>query len=80
MNVMLIIHLEADGHEAVWWAESPDVAGFSAAAPTLGELRELVVEGIEKACGPDVTLVEHMMPFGDEAHDGLVARVQLLPA
>jgi len=80
MNVELIIHLEADGAEAVWWAESPDVAGFSAAAPTLAELRQMAVEGIEKVRGTDVTLVETMTPFGDDAHDGLVARVQLLPA
>lgn len=42
----LVVHLdEADG-EAVWWAESPDLPGFSAAAPTLAELRERVTGAI----------------------------------
>ncbi|NTW41770.1 MAG: type II toxin-antitoxin system HicB family antitoxin [Cellulomonadaceae bacterium] len=30
-----------------WWAESPDVDGFTAVAGTFGELRALVREGLE---------------------------------
>ena len=31
VNVLVIYHREADG----WWAESPDVEGWTAADPTL---------------------------------------------
>lgn len=36
--VRVLYHLE----EQVWWAESPDVAGFSAAADSLGDLQQRV--------------------------------------
>ena len=45
MQVEVVIHLEADEMgEASWWAESSALAGFTAIANTLGELRELVKE------------------------------------
>jgi hypothetical protein len=37
-----VYHQEPD----VWWADSPDVSGYGAAAATLDELRELVREGV----------------------------------
>jgi predicted RNase H-like HicB family nuclease len=43
MEVMRIIyHHEADG----WWAESPDVEGWSAAGDSLAEVVKLADEGI----------------------------------
>jgi hypothetical protein len=38
MKVRVIYHVEAEG----CWAESPDLPGYSAAADTIPELRELV--------------------------------------
>jgi predicted RNase H-like HicB family nuclease len=48
----LIIHLEDADGEVVWWAESPDVPGFSAAAPSLDELRRRAIDALAE-------LVEH---------------------
>lgn len=47
------LHLEAVDGEEVWWAECDDVDGFTAAAPTLAELRSLLV--MEQAIGPGFT-------------------------
>lgn len=42
MPVTVLIHAELiEGPKLSWWAESPDVPGFSAAAETLVELRGL---------------------------------------
>lgn len=39
MDVHLLIHLERADRDVVWWAETDDVAGFSAAADSLAEMR-----------------------------------------
>jgi predicted RNase H-like HicB family nuclease len=46
--ISLLVHGEflPDARKIAWWAESPDVPGFSAAADTLVELRELATETI----------------------------------
>jgi len=41
-NVNVIYHREPEG----WWAESPDVAGYTAADDAFGQLRSLVFEGL----------------------------------
>lgn len=42
-TVTVIHHREPDG---TWWAESPELEGFTAVAETRAALRELVVEGV----------------------------------
>ena len=45
-------------HEnAVWWAESPDVPGFSAAADDLPAARELVARALDDVLGRGSYLV-----------------------
>ena len=39
MNVTLLVHLEAVESGLVWWAESPEVPGFSVTSTTLRELQ-----------------------------------------
>ncbi len=56
-NVKVVYHREPDG----WWAESPDVDGWSAAAPTLAELQALAEEGIRFALERDDVLVSHVL-------------------
>lgn len=56
----VIYHHEADG----WWAESPDVDGWSAAGTTYDEVVKLAIEGIPFALGQDVEL-EHYVPAGE---------------
>lgn len=53
-KVRIRYHYEPEG----WWAESPDVPGFSAAGATFMEVRQLAFEGIEFACEEPVAIVE----------------------
>lgn len=41
-HITLVIHREADG----WWAEAPELPGFSAAAATVDALREVARDGL----------------------------------
>jgi predicted RNase H-like HicB family nuclease len=59
-TVRVIYHHETDG----WWAESPDVEGWSAAGDTYGEVVKLAVEGIPFALEHDAHL-EHYVPPGE---------------
>lgn len=59
-TVRVIYHHENDG----WWAESPDVEGWSAAGDSYPEVRQLAVEGISFALGHDAQL-EHYVPAGE---------------
>jgi len=43
-TVTVVLHHDA---ETGWWADSPDVEGYSAADPDLHKLRALVQEGLE---------------------------------
>jgi hypothetical protein len=38
MNVRLYVHVESTPSGPTWWAESPELPGFSAAASSLSEL------------------------------------------
>jgi predicted RNase H-like HicB family nuclease len=60
-SVRVIYHLEEDG----WWAESPDVEGWSAAGESFPEVRALTDEGIPFALDRDVEL-EHYVPAGEQ--------------
>jgi hypothetical protein len=47
-----------------WWAESPDLDGWSAAGSTYAEVRHLARDGVPFALGRDTTL-EHYAPVGE---------------
>jgi predicted RNase H-like HicB family nuclease len=59
-TVRVIYHHEVEG----WWAESPDVEGWSAAGDDFPKVRSLAVEGIPFALGRDAEL-EHYVPAGE---------------
>jgi len=59
-TVRVIYHHEADG----WWAESPDVEGWSAAGDTYAEVVKLAEEGILFALESPVEL-KHYVPAGE---------------
>ncbi|HEY2054114.1 MAG TPA: hypothetical protein VGH14_09285 [Solirubrobacterales bacterium] len=59
-TVRVIYHHETGG----WWAESPDVEGWSAAGETYGEVVKLAEEGIPFALGSAAPL-EHFVPAGE---------------
>jgi len=41
-QITIVIHRETDG----WWAEAPELPGFSATAPTADTLRDVTREGL----------------------------------
>lgn len=59
--VRVLHHHEADG----WWAESPDVEGWSAAGDSYAEVVKLAEEGISFALGHDASSLEHYVPAGE---------------
>jgi predicted RNase H-like HicB family nuclease len=59
-TVRVIYHHETDG----WWAESPDVEGWSAAGGSYEEVIKLAEEGIPLALEHDANL-EHFVPAGE---------------
>jgi hypothetical protein len=61
-GVRIIFHREASG----WWAESPDVEGWSVAGDTYAEIRRLVVDGVGFR-PPSGGTMARTRPLGDEA-------------
>ena len=61
-TVRVIYHHEADG----WWAESPDVEGWSAAGDTYAEVVKLAEEGISFALSHPAEL-EHYVPAAERS-------------
>ena len=59
--VRVIYHHESDG----WWAESPDVEGWSAAGDSYAEVVKLAEEGIPFALKHEAKL-EHFVPAGEK--------------
>ena len=58
--VRIIYHHEAD----CWWAESPDVEGWSAAGNTYAEVVKLAEKGVPFALERPAEL-EHYLPAGE---------------
>lgn len=56
-TIRVIYHREPDG----WWAESPDIDGWSAAGGTYDEVRALAVEGVPFVLGSAEAVVEHFV-------------------
>lgn len=54
MQVEVIYHHE----DGTWWAESPTLPGWSAAAPTFEDLRPLTREGVALAAEVDDTQLD----------------------
>ena len=61
-TVRVIYHRESGG----WWAESPEVEGWSAAGATYAEVVKLAETGVPFALGRGVEL-EHFVPAGERA-------------
>ena len=59
-TVRVIYHHEAYG----WWAESPDVEGWSAAGDTYAEVVKLAKDGVSLTLGHSAEL-EHYVPAGE---------------
>jgi predicted RNase H-like HicB family nuclease len=60
-TVRVIYHREGEG----WWAESPDVEGWSAAGATYAEVAKLAEEGIPFALEREDAVLEHFVPVGE---------------
>ena len=59
--IRLIYHCEPEG----WWAESPDVEGWTAVGSSYAEVLELAEEGIPFALERDEVHMEHYVPAGE---------------
>jgi predicted RNase H-like HicB family nuclease len=59
-KVVLIYHAEPEG----FWAESPDVPGFSAAGDSLGAVVDLARDGAELHLGDDLNFEERLVIEG----------------
>ena len=57
-TVRVIYHSEPEG----WWAESPDIEGWSVAGGSYEEVRALVDAGVEFALDRADVAVEHFVP------------------
>jgi predicted RNase H-like HicB family nuclease len=57
-KVRVIYHGEPEG----WWAESPDIAGWSVAGDTYADVRALVDAGVETVLDGEQVTVEHFVP------------------
>jgi predicted RNase H-like HicB family nuclease len=55
--VRVIYHHDAE----CWWAESPDIPGWTVAGDGYEEARGLVIEGVPFALGHDAE-IEHYLP------------------
>lgn len=64
-TVRVLYRSEADG----WWAESPDVLGYTAVDESLEGLRSLVAEGISEFLEEPVLIVE----VGSDFEKGMAA-------
>lgn len=58
--VPVLYHQESSG----WWADSPQVPGWSATASTLDELRQLIEDGVRFALESDEVIVTHQLAPG----------------
>ncbi len=60
-EVRIRYHHEPEG----WWADSPDLPGFSAAGETFDEVREMVLEGVAFTTDTQPEIVEENAPSRD---------------
>ncbi len=70
MEVTLQIHLEAADEAIIWWAESDELPGLSAAADSLPELRELLDQAlIEMSAdiGESITIVSERLAEAEDS-------------
>lgn len=77
MRVRMKLHVELADAAPVWWAESPDLAGFTAAANDLAELRRLIREELDER-SPDVAYSEELV--GDRSERADVKRASTVAA
>lgn len=61
MKATLLIHVEPSEDEIVWWAESTDLPGFSAAAESLADLRVSARAAISAEWDDEVEIVEELV-------------------
>jgi predicted RNase H-like HicB family nuclease len=60
-EVRIRYHHEPEG----WWADSPDLPGFSAVGRTFDEVREMALDGVAFATDTEPEIVEINAPSRD---------------
>jgi len=79
MTISVMYHLDHDA----WWAESPDVPGWTVVGETFAEIRDLAVDGACFALESDDLEIRHMVsrdlvPWLQQTAGG-IARVEYTP-
>jgi predicted RNase H-like HicB family nuclease len=60
----VVLHLEAgseDSRDVLWWADSPEIDGWTAGAKTLSELTTIAEEGIRFYLDTEVLTLTYVM-------------------
>ena len=66
-EAMKTVHVIYHHEDSGWWAESPEVEGWSATGDSFDEVAQLAEEGIPFALGREVALEHQSPPDGDIA-------------
>jgi predicted RNase H-like HicB family nuclease len=69
MDVRIHYHYESEG----WWADSPDLPGWTAAGDTFDEVRAMALEGAAEFAEGPTSIIEEGLPI--KATTGSIALV-----
>jgi hypothetical protein len=69
---MEIVHIIYHHDPAAWWADSPEVPGWTATAKTLDELWGLAEQGVRFALERDDLLIQHDFDYEIPEHASIV--------
>jgi hypothetical protein len=81
--IEILLHIEradlpGQPPEFVWWAESNEFPGFTAAAPTLAELRSVVRDAVRELDLSDSEIQERLSPLAVDVRTSTGVKVQQL--
>jgi hypothetical protein len=77
IKIQVVLHMDvkdSDARHISWWAESPDVDGWTAGALTLSELTQQVEEGLVFYLDDNEIEIHYVMPRQQQTGQGPVLR------
>lgn len=80
MSEIPVVRVRYHFDEGAWWADSPDIPGFSAAGRSFDEVRQQVREGVPFFLGESAAVVEEGIPEAFPQGDASVATIHLTGA
>jgi predicted RNase H-like HicB family nuclease len=67
---MKTVHVRYHNEPEGWWAESEDLAGWSAAGDSFDDIRAMAKDGIREFAGADAVIIEEGIPAVAEPNNG----------